>query len=161
MQKSNIIKASRIWIYWKLANIPFYLGKWYIIFLITLWTEKHHRLNPGKTVVTCLEIFPGSAVFHGKHVSIKNKHFQNSCKFAENFFSLDGYRYPDPQLFISLPKFPGKLILMLVKTLFFPCQLFFFIYFRKKPTEIALRIERTLNNLTVMCRLIMLKRKEK
>ena len=126
MQKSNIIKASRIWIYWKLANIPFYLGKWYIIFyLITLWTEKHHRFNQGKTVVTCLDIFPGSTEFHRKYVSVKNKHFQNSCKFVAIFFSLDGYRSPDPQLFISLPQFSGKLILMPVKTLFFPCQLFF------------------------------------
>ena len=61
MWKSDIIKASRMWIYWKLANIPFYLSKWYIIFyLIKLRTQKHQRFNPGKTVVTCLEIFPGS-----------------------------------------------------------------------------------------------------
>ena len=96
MQKSNIIKASRMWIYWKLANIPFYLGKWYIIFyLITLSTEKHHRFNPGKTVVTCLEIFPGSTEFHRKYVLVKNKHFQNSCKFVANFFFL--WTVTDPQ----------------------------------------------------------------
>ena len=97
MRKSNIIKASRMWIYWKLANIPFYLGKWYIIFyLITLWTEKHHRFNPGKTVVTCLEIFPGSAEFHGKYVSVKNKHFQNSCKFGQKFFFFGRLQIPRP-----------------------------------------------------------------
>ena len=87
MQKSNIIKPSRMWIYWKLVNISFCLCKWYIIFyLITLLAEKHHRGKPGKIVVTCMEIFSGSVEFHGKHVSIKNKLFQNSCKFVENYF---------------------------------------------------------------------------
>ena len=76
------------------------------------------------------------------------------------FFSLDGYRSPDPELFISHPQLSGKLILMPVKTLLFPAN-FFFIHFRKKSTEIALRIERTLNNLIVMCRLIMLKQNKK
>ena len=96
MRKSNIIKASRMWIYWKLANIPFYLGKWYIIFyLITLGTEKHHRFNQGKIVVTCLDIFPGSTEFHRKYVSVKNKHFQSSCKFVANFFFL--WTVTDPQ----------------------------------------------------------------
>ena len=96
MRKSNIIKPARIWIYWKLANIPFHLCKWYVIlYLITLWTEKQRRLNPGKTVVTCMEIFPRSVEFHGKHVSIKNKHFQNSCKFVENYFFF--WMVTDPQ----------------------------------------------------------------
>ena len=74
--------------------------------------------------------------------------FKIVVNFWRIFFSLDGYRSPDPQLFISLPQFSGKLILMPVKTLFFAWQLFF-IHFRKKSTEIALRTERTLNNLIV------------
>ena len=130
-------------------------------FLITLWTEKHHRLNPGKTVVTCLEIFPGSAEFHAKHVSIKNKHFQNSCKFAENFFFFGWLQIPRAPTVYFTSKVSRKTNSHACQNTLFSLSTFFFIYFRKKPTEIALRIERTLNNSIVMCRLIMLKRKEK
>ena len=129
-------------------------------FLITLWTEKHHRLNPGKTVVTCLEIFPESAEFHGKHLLIKNKHFQNSCKFVENFLFLGRLQIPrPPTVYFTFTVF-RKTNSHAWQNTFFPVN-FFFIHFRKKSTETALRIERTLNNLNVMYRLIMLKRKEK
>ena len=130
-------------------------------FLITLWTEKHHRLNPGKTVVKCLEIFPGSAEFHGKHVSVKNKHFQNSCKFVENFLFFGRLQIPRPPTVYFPSRVSRKTNSHACQNTLFFLSNFFFIHFRKKPTEIALRIERTLNNLIVMCRLIMLKRKEK
>ena len=126
MQKSNIIKASRMWIYWKLANIPFYLGKWYIIFyLITLSTEKHHIFNPGKTVVTCLEIFPGSTEFHRKYVLVKNKHFQNSCKFVVNFFFFGRLQIPRPRTVYFTSTAFRKTNSYACQNTPFPCQLFF------------------------------------
>ena len=72
-----------------------------------------------------MKILSGADKLHGKHNSIKNKHFQNSCKFVKNFFSYGGLQIPDLQLIISLLQFSGKLIPIPDTRLLLLCQFFF------------------------------------